>query len=57
MKQAKPLTREQKQYCSNHDLNAKEWGFIEDLGSYIKIAHKQTGKTKIIDKYKKKKGR
>ncbi len=54
MKQPKPLTYQQKVICSNHDLNAKEWGFVEDLGSYIKIANKKTGTIKIIDKYKKK---
>lgn len=54
IKQPKALTRTQKEILSNHDMNAKEWGFVGDLGSYIKVAHKQTGKIKIVDKYKKK---
>lgn len=51
MKQPKKLTREQKIAVSAYNLNPKNWMFVEELGSYIKIIHKDTGKTKLIDKY------
>lgn len=54
IKQPKKLTREQKEIVSNHSLIVDNWMFAEDLGSYIKIVNKATGKPKIIDKYKKK---
>ncbi|OYO43031.1 hypothetical protein CG709_20570 [Lachnotalea glycerini] len=54
IKQPKKLTREQKEIVANNNLITKEWMFADDLGSYLKIIHKNTGKIKLIDKYKKK---
>lgn len=54
IKQPKKLTREQKEIVANNNLIAKEWMFADDLGSYLKIIHKITGKIKLIDKHKKK---
>lgn len=51
MKQPSKLTRNQKECVSAHHLNAKEWAFVEEVGSYLKIINKRTGKIKLIDKY------
>lgn len=55
MKQPKKLTREQKEILSNHFMSAKEWSLIEDLGSYLKVINRETGKIKILDKRRVKK--
>lgn len=54
IKQPKKLTREQKEIVANNNMIAKEWMFADDLGSYLKIIHKTTGKIKLIDKHKRK---
>lgn len=51
MKQPKPLTRSQKEIVSNNALIASQWMLVEDLGSYLKIIHKDTKKIRIINKY------
>lgn len=51
MKQPKPLTRSQKEIVSNNALIANQWMLVEDLGSYLKIMHKDTKKIRIINKY------
>lgn len=51
MKRAKSLTREQKEIVSNNALIASQWMLVEDLGSYLKIMHKDTKKIRIINKY------
>ena len=48
MKQPKKLTKEQKQAVSAYHLNAKNWMLVEEMGEYLKIINKDTGKTKII---------
>ena len=50
MKQPKKLTKEQKQAVSAYHLNAKNWMLLEEIGEYLKIINKDTGKTKIIDR-------
>ena len=50
MKQPKKLTKEQKQAVSAYHLNAKNWMLVEEMGEYLKIINKETGKTKIIDR-------
>ena len=50
MKQPKKLTKEQKQAVSAYHLNAKNWMLLEEMGEYLKIINKETGKTKIIDR-------
>ena len=52
MKQPKALTREQKEIVTNNSLIASQWMLVEDLGSYLKIIHKDSGKIRIVDKYK-----
>lgn len=54
MKQAKKLTREQKQIVSANHLNSKHWMFVEDLGSYIKIINKETSHIKMVTKFPRK---
>lgn len=51
MKQPKSLTREQKEIVTQNALIANQWMLVEDLGSYLKIMHKDTKKTRIINKY------
>ena len=55
MKQPKRLTYEQKLIVSGHNLNPNQWMFVEELVFYIKIIHKETGVTKLIDKFRKSK--
>lgn len=52
MKQPKALTREQKEIVTKNALIANQWMLVEDLGSYLKIIHKDSGKIRIVDKYK-----
>ena len=51
MKQDKKLNRDYKLAASAYGLNANEYMLRKDGDTYITIVHKQTGKTKIIDKY------
>lgn len=53
MKQPKKLTREQKCCVSAHCLNPKDWMFVEETEFYYKIINKNTGATKSIDKFRK----
>ena len=52
MKQAKRLTRTQKECVSAHYLNANDWALVEETEFYLKIIHKETGKRKNIDKFR-----
>ena len=51
MKRSKSLTREQKEIVNQNALIANQWMLVEDLGSYLKIMHKDTKKIRIINKY------
>lgn len=53
MKQPKKLTYEQKCIVTNNGLIASQWMLVEDLGSYLKITHKDTSKVRLVDKYRK----
>lgn len=50
MKQAKPLTREQKEILSANGLNWKEWSFVEDWRTKIVVINKVTGAKKAVSK-------
>lgn len=50
MKRPKRLTLEQKKAVSAYHLNPKNWMVLEELGEYIKLINKETGKTRIIDR-------
>lgn len=54
MKQPKKLTREQKQLVTANNLNPKDWMFVDDLGSYIKVINKETNHIKMITKFPRK---
>lgn len=54
MKQPRKLTRSEKEIVSNNNENAQNWMFVEDLGAYLKIINKTTGKIKMVTKYPKK---
>lgn len=53
MKQAKRLTLSQKQTCTNHGLIASQWMLVSEEEGFIKVVHKDTGKIRILDKYRK----
>lgn len=53
MKNPKRLTRQQKECLSAHYLNANNWMLIEETEFYLKIINKETGKTKMVDKFRK----
>lgn len=57
MKQAKRLTREQKECVSAHYLKADEWALIEETDFYYKLINKKTGQKKSIDKFRRQKRR
>ena len=46
MKQPKKLTREQKEACSAHHLNAEHWLLVEETEFYLKLINKETGSRK-----------
>lgn len=57
MKQPKKLTREQKEVVTSHSLSAKDYMLVEETEFYYKLIHKETGKMKTIDKFKRGKRR
>ena len=57
MKQPSRLTFSQKIVVGNNGLNADEWALIVDLGNDLRIINKETGEIKLVNKYKRKKGR
>ena len=57
-KRSKRLTREQKAIILGHNLNPKEYRFVEQINeSYIKIVNVHTGIQKTVDVYKKSKNK
>lgn len=53
MKQARRLTRDLKIAVSAYGLNPKDYMLQKDGDVYVTIVHKETMKTRIIDKYAK----
>lgn len=53
MKQPKKLTRAQKICVSAHHLNPLNWMLVEETEFYLKIIHKETHKTRSVDKFRK----
>ncbi len=51
MKQPKKLTRQLKEAVTVYGLNADNWMLLKDGDTYVKIIHKASGKTRIIDKF------
>lgn len=51
MKQAKKLTRSQKEIVSNNNLNPNSWMFVSASDFYLKIIHKKSGNIRNIEKY------
>lgn len=51
MKQAKKLTRSQKEIVSKNGLRPDRWMFISDSEFEIKIIHKYSGNIRNIEKY------
>lgn len=51
MKRPKKLKLEYKLALSAYNLNPKNWMLLKDGDTYITVINKQTGKTRMIDKY------
>lgn len=51
MKQPKKLTRQMKEAVTAYKLDADKWMLLKDGDTYVTIIHKETNKTKIIDKF------
>ena len=55
MKQPKKLARELKEAVSAYNLNPEHWMLLKDSGgTYVTIIHKESGNTRIIDRYARK---
>lgn len=54
MKNPKKLTRMQKEIVSSHGLIAKNWALVEETEFYLKIINKDSGKTRMVDKFRRK---
>lgn len=54
MKQPKRLTRNQKGILSANRLKADNWSLIEETEVYLKIINKESGKIRMIDKFRRK---
>lgn len=57
MKRGRRLTRNEKEIVSSQGLNPNDWMLAEEYNFYLKIIHKDTKKTRIIDKFKRGKNR
>lgn len=55
MKNPKKLTRTQKEIVSSHGLIVKNWALVEETEFYLKIVNKDSGKTRMVDKFKRRK--
>ena len=51
MKQPKKLTRKLKEAVTAYGLNADGWMLLKDGDTFVTIIHKESKKTRIIDKY------
>lgn len=51
MKRGRRLTRNEKEIVASQGLNPKDWMLAEEYNFYLKIIHKDTKKTRIIDKF------
>ncbi len=57
-KQPKRLTREQKAILLGHNLNPKEYRFVDRINdSYIKVVNINSGIQKTVDVYRKAKNK
>lgn len=53
-KRGKRLTREQKEIVSGHNLNPKDWRFVDESSFYITICREDNPAIrKMLDKFKK----
>ena len=51
MKRGRRLTRNEKEVVASHGLNPNDWMLAEEYDFYIKLIHKETRTTKIVDKF------
>lgn len=57
MKQPKRPTRNQKEIINSHGLNANNWMIQKESEFYLYLINKESGKQRIIDKFKRGKNR
>ena len=57
MKNPSRLTFSQKIVVGNNGLNCAEWALIKDLGADLRIINKETGEIRLVNKFKKRKGK
>lgn len=55
MKNLKKLTRAQKETVSSHGLIARNWALVEETEFYLKLISKDSGKTCMVDKFRRRK--
>lgn len=51
MKQAKKLTRRQKEIVYSQGLNVDEWALRKESSSYLFLIHKATGQRRTVDNF------
>lgn len=54
MKRPKRITRNQKEILSANRLKADNWSLVEETEFYLKIINKESGKIRMIDKFRRK---
>lgn len=52
MKQPKRLTRIQKECLTAHYLDPDKWMLVEETEFYYKVIHKETGRIRSLDKFR-----
>lgn len=52
MKRPKKLTREQKEILTSHGMFPEHWLLCEEMEFYFKLIHKETGKIRFEDKFR-----
>lgn len=51
MKRGKGLTRQQKECLFSHKINWNDWLFLQETDFFYLLVHKETGRTKRVDKF------
>lgn len=51
MKQAKKLTRRQKECLSAHGINWKDWLYVDETDFCYRVINKKTNAIKRVDKF------
>lgn len=52
MKQTRRLTRSQKEALRKNGMDSTGYGFHSEKGLYFKVVHSESGRIKVIPKYR-----